>query len=244
MKLISFLKQYYFYIFAILLFISISIIKFFPNIKAIKMDPGTINPLIDTSINKDSNSNINITSNSSMFIDLSGAVVNPGVYEMPSGSRVSDILKVGGGFSSNASALWVSRNINLSKLLVDTQKIYIPYEWETYGDCSCKIDTLSLNIPNIPKDFSNTSDTEDFSDTSEDVKEGDGESKEDDSSQDTAKVNINTASIESLDSLSGIGPTYAKKISDNRPYNNFEDLVSKSGVPKSTLDKISTSLTY
>ncbi len=51
-------------------------------------------------------------------------------------------------------------------------------------------------------------------------------------------ININSASKEQLESLSGIGPVYAQKIIDNRPYSDISELTSKRIIPQKTFDKI------
>jgi len=38
-------------------------------------------------------------------------------------------------------------------------------------------------------------------------------------------VDINTASLEQLDNLTGIGPALGQRIIDNRPYNSIDDLL-------------------
>jgi hypothetical protein len=55
-------------------------------------------------------------------------------------------------------------------------------------------------------------------------------------------VNINSASQADLEALPGVGPATAKKIIAGRPYASVADL-SKAGVPKSTIDKITSMVT-
>ena len=52
------------------------------------------------------------------------------------------------------------------------------------------------------------------------------------------KININTATLQDLDTLKGIGATRAKSIIDGRPYKSVEDLVTKKIVSQSILDSI------
>ena len=53
----------------------------------------------------------------------------------------------------------------------------------------------------------------------------------------TSLVNLNKASETQLEAVSGIGPTYARKIIANRPYKSIDDL-SKAGIPAATIAKI------
>jgi competence protein ComEA len=52
------------------------------------------------------------------------------------------------------------------------------------------------------------------------------------------KVNINTATASELETLTGVGPSTAQKIIENRPYEKIEDLLDVSGIGESTLEKI------
>lgn len=53
-----------------------------------------------------------------------------------------------------------------------------------------------------------------------------------------SEVDINTASLEQLDELSGIGPVYAQRIVDNRPFSSVDDLDRVKGIGPATLAKI------
>ena len=54
----------------------------------------------------------------------------------------------------------------------------------------------------------------------------------------TGLININTASMADLDTLSGVGEKTAEKIIAGRPYSKIEDLVDKKIVGKAVFEKI------
>lgn len=57
-----------------------------------------------------------------LIIDISGAVKNPGVYTLPSGSRVYDAIESAGGLEEDA----YTGHLNQASLIIDEQKIEIP----------------------------------------------------------------------------------------------------------------------
>jgi competence protein ComEA len=64
--------------------------------------------------------------------------------------------------------------------------------------------------------------------------------KTDAKKSDTKKelLDINTASADELKALPGIGEAYSKKIIDNRPYQQKDQLVSKKVIPEKTYQGI------
>ena len=53
-----------------------------------------------------------------------------------------------------------------------------------------------------------------------------------------APIDINSASVDELKALDGIGDAYSKKIVEGRPYARKDQLVSRKIVPQATYDKI------
>ena len=53
-----------------------------------------------------------------------------------------------------------------------------------------------------------------------------------------APLDINSATVDQLKGLPGIGDAYSTKIVDGRPYQRKDELVQKKIVPQSTYDKI------
>ena len=56
-----------------------------------------------------------------LVVQAAGAVVTPGVYRVPMGARVDDLVRAAGGLAPDADA----DRVNLAALLEDGQKIYI-----------------------------------------------------------------------------------------------------------------------
>ena len=59
-------------------------------------------------------------------VDVSGAVVNPGVYTLPGEARIEDALKAAGGVVESADPIHLSKSVNLAQKVSDGMKIYIP----------------------------------------------------------------------------------------------------------------------
>ena len=58
------------------------------------------------------------------------------------------------------------------------------------------------------------------------------------SSASATKIDINSATLSQLDELTGIGPVYAQRIIDNRPFSSIDDLDRVKGIGSATIQKI------
>ena len=146
-------------------------------------------------------------------VDIKGAVKNPGVYEIEVGTTTYDLIKLAGGLRSYAD----TSLINLSKKLNDEDVVIIYTIDEvaslTTGDRSVKIVETECMCPKV----SNVS-----------------------CISNSSKININTASVEELTKLNGIGKSKAEAIIEYRKNNHFnkpEDIMNVKGIGKSLYEK-------
>ena len=144
-----------------------------------------------------------------IYIDVSGEVIKPDVYKVKPGTRLKEIMDLAGGLSKNADDGYFYRNYNLSRILVDQEKIYVPSVWEVNNGY-----------------FIENRQTLDFITAIEKAKPNIG------------LINANNASVEELDTLPGIGQITAEKIISNRPYQSIDELLTKKVVGKSVFEKI------
>lgn len=63
----------------------------------------------------------NESKSTKIYVDISGAVKQPGVYQLPEGSRLFDLLKQAGGLTEDAAI----QTVNQAMIIQDQQKIII-----------------------------------------------------------------------------------------------------------------------
>jgi len=139
-----------------------------------------------------------------IYVDIEGAVIRPGVYRLPQGSRIDDALVVAGGYTDRADIEVVAHSVNRAAKLSDGAKLYIPILGEGLGESSSNPNTSSFPV-------------------------GSG-------------VNINSATSQELEALSGIGPVTAGEIIAGRPYTRLEELIEKKVVSQSLFEKLKDKL--
>lgn len=81
---------------------------------------------LDHDSDKENKTTMNFAEEEIIMVDLKGAVVSPGVYEMKNNQRVIDCINQAGGFLKEAE----QRSINLAERIKDQMVIYIPLKGE------------------------------------------------------------------------------------------------------------------
>lgn len=171
-------------------------------------------------------------------VDIKGAIKNPGVYELNANDRVEDVILKSGGILDEADI----SVINLSKKVFDEMVIII-YTKEEVEKMLNGEDVIIDNIitdkevifPDIKNDatINNTSST--------------NKVDENETTVNKSIININTATIDELDSLPGIGNSKAQNIIDYRNINgNFEtieDIMNVNGIGTAIYEQIKTYIT-
>jgi competence protein ComEA len=71
-----------------------------------------------------------------IVVQVAGAVVRPGVYSLPAGSRVADAIQAAGGYSTEVDPRAAETRLNLAAKLQDAQLIAVPRRGETSSGSS------------------------------------------------------------------------------------------------------------
>ncbi len=168
--------------------------------------------------------------NTLICVHVCGAVRNAGVYEMPVGSRVFEAVELAGGFTEEADEGYVNQAQQLSdgvKLVIPTTEQVRSFE-ERAVDSEEETDAAGQT---------EVSRTEGYG-----VIGGEEESLGDEVTSGDGKININTASMEQLCEIPGIGATRAAAIVAYRQqagsFASIEDIMKVSGIKEGTYAKI------
>ena len=151
-------------------------------------------------------------------VDIKGMINNPGVYEVDSNSRVNDVITLAGGLKEGAD----TSNINLAKIVSDEMTIII-YSTEEVLE-KFKQEVCICSCPYIENNAC--------------INNNDNNSN---------LTNINTATIEELTTLTGIGDVKAEAIIKYRnevgKFKTKEELLNVDGIGESLFEKIKDDIT-
>lgn len=180
------------------------------------------------------------TNKTKIFIDIKGAIKKPGVYEIDNNAIVNDVIKLAGGFNSNA----YKDGINLSKKLKDETVIYVYTKSEIKQiQEDSKSNIIASNFCNVP-DYNIC---ECVNEKSSIIEIGESNTNKNDNSTEAKIININTATISELSTLNGIGESKAQAIiqyrEDNGKYSKIEDIMNVSGIGEKAFEKIKDFIT-
>ncbi|MCR5655715.1 MAG: helix-hairpin-helix domain-containing protein [Lachnospiraceae bacterium] len=144
----------------------------------------------------------NAQSLQTIYVHVCGAVLSPGVYELPVGARLCDAVESAGGFETGAS----EDALNLASVLTDGQQVYVPTKAEILAGWEGGAAGV---IPG---------------------------------QEDDGLVNINTAEVEELCSLPGIGESRAEAIiayrQEHGGFGTVEEIMQVTGIKEGMFAKI------
>jgi competence protein ComEA len=86
---------------------------------------------------------------SEILVDIEGAVVKPGVYTLPNGSRIDDLLSLAGGLTDTADTVWVGKTLNKAALLLDGGKLFIPTKGEVSSSQSLNKESVAGAVSSV-----------------------------------------------------------------------------------------------
>lgn len=146
-----------------------------------------------------------------IYVQVNGAVNNPGVYKIEKEMRVFEVIELAGGVATNGA----TEAVNMARPVTDEMVIYVPTKEEVIQGFSEETETVF-----------------------EEYELNDNE---------IILININTASIDELMTLSGIGEAKAKQIieyrKENGRFNDISEIMNISGIKQSAFEKIKDYIT-
>lgn len=156
-----------------------------------------------------------------IYVDVCGAVANPGVFQLAAGSRVFQAIEAAGGYLPEAALTCVNR----AGVLTDGQQLYILTQEE--------MERQGLD----PAEMAGASDGQ--MNGSAGIGQNTGMTAQ---VQQDNRININTADEAQLITLTGIGATRAQAIiayrEENGPFAAIEDIMNVQGIKEGTFAKI------
>lgn len=151
------------------------------------------------------------------YVYVCGAVARPGVYEVEKDTRICEVINYAGGLTSEAEITC----INQALAVYDGLMLNIPTveQWKN-GEFGLDENGFPVQVPKSEQKLA----------------EGN------DSSVDDGKVDINTATVEQLCTLPGVGTSRAESIityrEEHGAFENIEDIKKVTGIKDGLFEKI------
>jgi competence protein ComEA len=147
-------------------------------------------------------------------VHVAGAVIHPGVYSLPAGSRLEQAIQAAGGAASSADL----QALNLAALLEDGSQLLVPTKAPLATATPNNPQVRATDLPTQASDWKTPTPTVTF------------------------PININTATLQELDALPYIGQIRASEIIAYRqahgPFKRIEDLLKVYGITQEVFDRI------
>jgi competence protein ComEA len=157
-----------------------------------------------------------------IFVDISGAVKNPGVYTLSEDSRVFELLELAGGLTTQADEELVNRAAKLE----DGMKIIIPRK----GDIRAQV-TQDSPAGTVAKRKPRSSTKSKKQSLESELKK-----------KPVVRINLNESNFEELITIPGVSEEIAYAIWKHRvsvgPFTSLQELKNVEGVPASLARKI------
>lgn len=184
---------------------------------------------------EDTNIEIEEENIKTVFVDIKGEIALPGVYEVEEGKKVIDVINLAGGFTEQAD----TSLINLAKQITNEMVIIIYSQEEVKkakeADEIIKIVDKECICPEIKNDACLNKEDETANTKNEIPK------------TEEQTINLNTATLEELQTLTGIGESKAKAIIEYREsigdFKNIEELMQVDGIGEALYEKIKNNIT-
>lgn len=162
------------------------------------------------------------TQGKTIRVQVSGAVLEPGIYDLPADSRAETAIAAAGGLTEDAD----TERVNMVRKLRDGMLLQVPALKAGGGK---KAAQRATGVPGNAADAYGKNAA---------AKRGVSKS---DAQGSAGRVRINSASVSELQSLPGVGPALAQRIIAERSRGRFasaEDLLRVSGIGKAKLEKM------
>ena len=156
-----------------------------------------------------------------IYVDVCGAVANPGVFQLAAGSRVFQAIEAAGGYLPEAALTCVNR----AGILTDGQQLYILTQEEMERQGRDPVEMAGASDGQMNGSAGTGQNTGMTAQVQQDN-----------------RININTADEAQLTTLTGIGATRAQAIiayrEENGPFAAIEDIMNVQGIKEGTFAKI------